>query len=125
MNKGELELTCLMHKVFIWDVTMILVSGAAGFIGSNFDLDLLKQSNKPVVNLDILTFAGNLENLKELEGDLRYQFVFGNIGDRKHVSKLLADNKPRTDGQRYATQITFVHDRSYAIDALKLKKELG
>ena len=73
----------------------ILVTGAAGFIGANFVLDWLEQSNEPVVNLDLLTYAGNLENLKELEGDPRYQFVFGNIGDRELVSKLLADTKPR------------------------------
>lgn len=73
----------------------ILVTGAAGFIGANFVLDWLEQSNEPVVNLDLLTYAGNLENLKELEGDPRYQFVFGNIADRELVSKLLADTKPR------------------------------
>ena len=73
----------------------ILVTGAAGFIGSNFVLDWLEQSNEPVVNLDLLTYAGNLENLQELEGDPRHQFVFGNIGDRELVSKLLADTKPR------------------------------
>ncbi|MEN9903404.1 MAG: dTDP-glucose 4,6-dehydratase [Pseudomonadota bacterium] len=73
----------------------ILVTGAAGFIGANFVLDWLEQGNEPVVNLDLLTYAGNLENLKELEGDPRYQFVFGNIGDRELVSKLLADTKPR------------------------------
>ncbi|MBU3657590.1 MAG: NAD-dependent epimerase/dehydratase family protein, partial [Rhodocyclaceae bacterium] len=73
----------------------ILVTGAAGFIGSNFVLDWLEGCNEPVVNLDLLTYAGNLENLKELEGDPRYQFVFGNIGDRELVSKLLADTRPR------------------------------
>ncbi len=73
----------------------ILVTGAAGFIGANFVLDWLEQCNEPVVNLDLLTYAGNLENLKELEGDPRYQFVFGNIGDRELVSKLLTDTKPR------------------------------
>ena len=72
----------------------ILVTGAAGFIGSNFVLDWLEQCNEPVVNLDLLTYAGNLENLNALEGDPRYQFVFGNIGDRELVGKLLADTKP-------------------------------
>lgn len=74
---------------------MILVTGAAGFIGSNFVLDWLEQCNEPVVNLDLLTYAGNLENLKELEGDPRHQFVRGNIGDRSLVANLLADTKPR------------------------------
>ena len=73
----------------------ILVTGAAGFIGSNFVLDWLEQSNEPVVNLDLLTYAGNLENLKELEGDPRHQFIRGSIGDRSLVAKLLADTKPR------------------------------
>jgi dTDP-glucose 4,6-dehydratase len=73
----------------------VLVTGAAGFIGSNFVLDWLEQSNESVVNLDLLTYAGNLENLKELEGDPRHQFVRGNIGDRNLVAKLLADTKPR------------------------------
>ncbi|BBU69983.1 dTDP-glucose 4,6-dehydratase [Fluviibacter phosphoraccumulans] len=73
----------------------ILVTGAAGFIGSNFVLDWLEQCNEPVVNLDLLTYAGNLENLKELEGDPRHQFVRGSIGDRNLVANLLADVKPR------------------------------
>ena len=73
----------------------ILVTGAAGFIGSNFVLDWLEQCNEPVVNLDLLTYAGNLENLKELEGDPRHQFVRGSIGDRSLVANLLADTKPR------------------------------
>lgn len=73
----------------------ILVTGAAGFIGANFVLDWLEQSNEPVVNLDLLTYAGNLENLKELEGDPRHQFVRGSIGDRNLVANLLADTKPR------------------------------
>ena len=73
----------------------ILVTGAAGFIGSNFVLDWLEKCNEPVVNLDLLTYAGNLENLKELEGDPRHQFVRGSIGDRSLVANLLADTKPR------------------------------
>ena len=73
----------------------ILVTGAAGFIGSNFVLDWLEESNEPVVNLDMLTYAGNLENLKVLEGDPRHQFVRGSIGDRSIVANLLADTKPR------------------------------
>lgn len=72
----------------------ILVTGAAGFIGSNFVLDWLEHCNEPVVNLDLLTYAGNLENLAELEGDPRHKFVRGNIGDRSLVANLLADIKP-------------------------------
>ena len=73
----------------------IFLTGAFGFIGSNFVLDWLEQCNEPVVNLDLLTYAGNLENLKELEGDPRHKFVRGNIGDCSLVANLLADTKPR------------------------------
>lgn len=73
----------------------ILVTGAAGFIGSNFVLNWFEQSNEPIVNLGLLNYAGNLENLKELEGDQRHQFVCCNIGDRSLVSDLLADKKLR------------------------------
>jgi len=74
---------------------MILVTGAAGFIGSNFILDWLNQSEEPVINLDALTYAGNLENLASLQNDTRHHFVKGDIGDFELVSKLLADHKPR------------------------------
>ena len=74
---------------------MILVTGAAGFIGSNFVLDWLAQSDEPVINLDGLTYAGNLENLASLDGDARHIFVKGSIGDFDLVSKLLAEHQPR------------------------------
>jgi dTDP-glucose 4,6-dehydratase len=74
---------------------MILVSGGAGFIGSNFVLDWLAQSDEPVVNLDKLTYAGNLENLTNLLGDARHVFVQGDLGDRALVERLLAEHKPR------------------------------
>jgi dTDP-glucose 4,6-dehydratase len=74
---------------------MILVTGAAGFIGSNFVLDWLAQSDEPVVNLDALTYAGNLENLASLEGDTRHIFIKGSIGDFELVAKLLAEYQPR------------------------------
>jgi dTDP-glucose 4,6-dehydratase len=69
---------------------MILVTGGAGFIGSNFVLDWLAGGGEPVVNLDKLTYAGNLENLAPLAGDLRHVFVRGDIGDRELVAGLLA-----------------------------------
>ena len=59
----------------------ILVTGGAGFIGSNFVLDWLAHSDEPVINLDALTYAGNLENLAALQGDPRHIFVQGDIGD--------------------------------------------
>jgi dTDP-glucose 4,6-dehydratase len=74
---------------------MILVTGGAGFIGSNFVLDWLAQSDEPVLNLDALTYAGNLQNLASLEGDARHVFVRGDIGDRALVDRLLAEHRPR------------------------------
>lgn len=73
----------------------ILVTGGAGFIGSNFVLDWLSQSNEVVVNLDRLTYAGNLENLASLRGDVRHIFVHGDMGDRASVEGLLVEHKPR------------------------------
>ena len=67
----------------------ILVTGAAGFIGSNFVLDWLSQSSEAVVSLDLLTYAGNLENLASLNGHPQHHFVKGNIRDRELVSRLL------------------------------------
>ena len=75
---------------------MILVTGGAGFIGANFVLDwLASHDDEPVVNLDKLTYAGNLENLSPLQGDPRHIFVKGDIGDRELVSGLLARHQPR------------------------------
>lgn len=74
---------------------MIFVTGGAGFIGSNFILHWLKTTNEPVLNLDALTYAGNLENLTEIENDPRYTFVKGDIRDRELVSKLFAEHQPR------------------------------
>ena len=73
----------------------ILVTGGAGFIGSNFVLDWLAQSDETVVNLDKLTYAGNLENLASLAGDPRHVFVPGDIGDFALVNRLLAEHQPR------------------------------
>jgi dTDP-glucose 4,6-dehydratase len=74
---------------------MILVTGAAGFIGSNFVLDWLGACDEPVVNLDKLTYAGNLANLATLAGDARHIFVQGDMGDSALVSQLLASYQPR------------------------------
>ncbi len=73
----------------------ILVTGGAGFIGSNFVLDWLAQSDEKVVNLDVLSYAGNLENLASLQGDARHVFVQGDICDRALVDRLLAEHQPR------------------------------
>ena len=74
---------------------MILVTGGAGFIGSNFVLDWLCRSDDPVINLDKLTYAGNLENLASLQGNTRHTFIRGDIGDANLVSSLLNEHKPR------------------------------
>jgi dTDP-glucose 4,6-dehydratase len=73
----------------------ILVTGGAGFIGGNFVLDWLAQSDEKVVNLDKLTYAGNLDSLRSLDGDKRHVFVHGDIGDRELVAGLLAEHQPR------------------------------
>jgi len=74
---------------------MILVTGGAGFIGANFVLDWLAQSDEALVNLDILSYAGNRETLAALDGDARHIFVQGDIGDTALVARLLAEHRPR------------------------------
>ncbi len=74
---------------------MILVTGGAGFIGANFVLDWIAATGEPVLNLDALTYAGNLESLKSLAGDARHVFVQGDIGDRALLDRLLAEHQPR------------------------------
>jgi dTDP-glucose 4,6-dehydratase len=74
---------------------MILVTGGAGFIGSNFVLDWLCRNGDPVINLDKLTYAGNLENLASLQGDARHTFIRGDIGDTELVARLLNEYTPR------------------------------
>ncbi len=73
----------------------ILVTGGAGFIGGNFVLDWIAGCEEPVVNLDKLTYAGNLETLASLKGNPRHTFVQGDIGDRALVERLLAEHQPR------------------------------
>ncbi len=74
---------------------MILVTGGAGFIGANFVLDWIEATGEPVVNLDALTYAGNLENLKSLAQDPRHIFVQGDICDRPLLDRLLQEHQPR------------------------------
>lgn len=74
---------------------MILVTGGAGFIGGNFVLDWLAQNDEPLVNLDKLTYAGNLETLASVQKDARHIFVQGDIGDGDLIQKLLEQHRPR------------------------------
>ena len=73
----------------------ILVTGGAGFIGSNFVHHWLATTNESVVNLDKLTYAGNLDNLASLQNDARHVFVQGDIGDTTLLPQLLAQHQPR------------------------------
>lgn len=74
---------------------MILVTGGCGFIGSAFILGWLAQSDEPVLNLDLLTYAGHLGNLREVEAHPGYRFTRGDIGDSALVGHLLRDQRPR------------------------------
>jgi dTDP-glucose 4,6-dehydratase len=73
----------------------ILVTGGAGFIGSNFLLRWMEREGTPVINLDKLTYAGNLRNLESIASDSRYEFVHGDINDRELVRRLLKERQPR------------------------------
>ena len=95
---------------------MILVTGGAGFIGANFVLDWLAATGEPVVNLDKLTYAGNLGNLAALAGDARHEFVRGDIGDRTLVASLLtpapAAGRSSTSPRRATSTARFTDRRS-------------
>ncbi len=73
----------------------ILITGAAGFIGSNFVLNWLEKNNEKVIALDRLTYAGNLENLRSVEKKSNYEFVKGDIGDSNLVADILKKYQPR------------------------------
>ena len=76
----------------------ILVTGGAGFIGSNFVIDWLASSDakdEQLINLDLLTYAGNLENLFGVRENARHRFVHGDIRDRKLIDELLRTYQPR------------------------------
>ena len=73
----------------------IVVTGGAGFIGSNFLLDWFRHHDETIINIDKLTYAGNLENLASLQGDTRHQFVRGDIGDSTILTRLLTQHGPR------------------------------
>jgi dTDP-glucose 4,6-dehydratase len=74
---------------------LILVTGGAGFIGSNFVLQWMASDNSRILNLDKLTYAGNLNNLRAVEANSRYRFEQGDILDRDFVRNLLQRERPR------------------------------
>jgi dTDP-glucose 4,6-dehydratase len=74
---------------------MLLVTGGAGFIGANFVLSTIAATGEPFVNLDKLTYAGDLKNLESLAGDRRHAFVRGDIADRPLLRRLLVEHRPR------------------------------
>lgn len=74
---------------------MILVTGGAGFIGANFVLDWLAVEQEPVITLDKLTYAGNINNLKSVQNNARHHFIHGDINDRNLVQSLFMQYKPR------------------------------
>lgn len=73
----------------------VLVTGGAGFIGANFVLDWVSQSGENLINLDKLTYAGNLQSLASLEGNPQHFFVHGDIGDGALIKRLLEEHRPR------------------------------
>lgn len=73
----------------------ILVTGGAGFIGSNFILQWIRDTRSSVINLDLLTYAGNPANLSSVEGDTRYQLAVGDICDAERVASLLREHQPK------------------------------
>ena len=72
----------------------IIVTGGAGFIGSNFILQEMQDGSASILNLDKLTYAGNLHNLESISGESRYEFVHGDIGNRAEVKGLLERFRP-------------------------------
>ena len=84
-----------MRAVDLRVKAMIFVTGGAGFIGANFIRDWLVQTGEPVLNLDKLTYAGNLANLAAVADDLRYLFVRGDIGDSALLTHLFNEHRPR------------------------------
>jgi len=73
----------------------VLITGGAGFIGANFVLDWVANTDEKIINLDKLTYAGNMASLASLQNNPQHVFVQGDIGDDKLLPKLLAEHQPR------------------------------
>lgn len=82
-------------RALISDRAMIFITGGAGFIGSNFILNWLQKNDEPILNIDKLTYAGNLKNLEPVQGHKNYIFSQLDIGDSVEIEKLLQKYKPR------------------------------
>ncbi len=101
MDRQNLTLTAVArhanaYKIQFWKEKMtILVTGGAGFIGANFVLDWVANTDEKIVNLDKLTYAGNLESLAPLKNKPQHVFVQGDIGDSALLPQLLAEHQPR------------------------------
>ena len=101
MDRQNLTLTAVArhanaYKIQFWKEKMtILVTGGAGFIGANFVLDWVAHTDEKIVNLDKLTYAGNLESLAPLKNKPQHVFVQGDIGDSALLPQLLAEHQPR------------------------------
>ena len=101
MDHQDLTLTAAArhanaYKIQFWKEKMtILVTGGAGFIGANFVLDWVANTDEKIVNLDKLTYAGNLESLAPLKNKPQHVFVQGDIGDSALLPQLLAEHQPR------------------------------
>ena len=94
--RGACSVFCTVYSVRMNTMNdRILVTGGAGFIGSNFVLSWMKASGASLVNLDLLTYAGNAANVASVEADARYRFVFGDICDAELVGSLLRNHRPR------------------------------
>src|SRR5665213_3172158 len=87
---------------------LLLVTGGAGFIGSNFVLEAMRRGYG-VVNLDALTYAGNLDNLAALKGNAGHAFVHGSILDAGLVAKLLAERRPDAVVHFAAETVSYTH----------------